>query len=47
MKTIPYVKDLQRHHKVAEATWESEHEMREKCHIFFATGILNFKDEVS
>ena len=27
---IPYVKVLWKHHKVAEATWELESEMREK-----------------
>ena len=36
--SIPYVKVLWKHHKVAEATWELESEMREKYPALFSSG---------
>ena len=37
-KSIPYVKVLWKHHRVAEATWELETEMREKYPALFPSG---------
>ena len=37
-RSIPYVKVLWKHHKVAEATWELENEMREKYPALFSSG---------
>ena len=37
-RSIPYVKVLWKHHKVAEATWELESKMREKYLALFSPG---------
>ena len=37
-RSISYVKVLWKHHKVAEATWELESEMREKYPALFPSG---------
>ena len=37
-RSIPYVKELWKHHKVAEATWELESELREKYPPLFPSG---------
>jgi len=37
-RSIPYVKVLWKYHKVAEATWELESEMREKYPALFLSG---------
>jgi len=37
-RSIPYVKVLWKHHKVAEATWELEREMCEKYPALFSSG---------
>ena len=37
-RSILYVKVLWKHHKVAEATWELESEMREKYPALFSSG---------
>jgi len=34
-RTIPYVKVLWKHHRAAEATWELERKMQEKCPTLF------------
>jgi len=37
-RSIPYVKVLWKHHKLAEATWELKSEMREKYPALFSPG---------
>ena len=37
-RSIPYVKVLWKHHKVVEATWELENQMREKYPALFSSG---------
>ena len=44
-RSIPYVKVLWKHHKVAEVTWELEREMREKYPALFSR-CANFEDEI-